>query len=87
VRNRLAVLVVVAFAAFGVLAGTASAEGGSGSGLTCTHIVSYGSGSFTCTGADGKTLSCTATWSWRPFGFSITCKLPDGSTKAFTWPR
>jgi hypothetical protein len=79
--------VVVAFAALGVLAGTASAEGGSGSGVTCTKIVSNGSGSFSCTGADGRTLSCNATWSWRPLGFSITCNLPDGSTKSFTWPR
>jgi hypothetical protein len=85
-RNRVAVLVVVVIAALGVFAGTASAEGGSG-GLACTGSTSKGAGSFSCTGADGKTLACNASWSWRPFGFTITCALPDGTTKTFKWPQ
>ena len=85
-RNRVAVLVVVAVAALGVFAGAASANGAP-SGVACTGSAIKGAGSLSCTGADGKTLTCNATWSWRPLGFSIACTLPDGSTKSFTWPR
>jgi hypothetical protein len=85
-RNRVVVLIVVAFAALGVLAGTASANGGAG-GVTCTGSASKGAGALNCTGADGKTLACTATWSWRPLGFSVSCTLPDGTRKTFTWPQ
>jgi hypothetical protein len=85
-RNRVAVLVVVAVAVLGVFAGTASANGGSG-GVACTGSAIKGAGSLSCTGADGKTLTCNATWSWRPLGFTINCTLPDGSTKTFKWPQ
>jgi hypothetical protein len=80
----MAVLVVVALAALGVLAGTASANTGAASGVTCTSSIGGGQVTASCT-KDGKTLACTARFSW-PAGLTISCTLPDGTVKQ-VWPR
>lgn len=84
-RNRVAVLVVVVLAAFGVLAGTASASGGPGGSITCTHTISPGAGSFECTNAQGQKFSCSARWSFRPLSIVVECTTPEG-TKSFRYP-
>ena len=89
VKVRIAVLVVAALAAIGVLAGTASAQTArqtEDGGISCTWTFATGAASFTCTNAAGATLSCNATWSWRPLGYNITCTLPDGTVKTVRWP-
>ena len=89
-KVRIAVLVIAALAAIGVLAGTASAgtarQTDDGSGIHCSWTFSRGAASFTCTNAAGATLSCNATWSWRPLGYTLTCTLPDGTVKTIHWP-
>jgi hypothetical protein len=82
----MAVLIVVALAALGVFAATASANGGTGSatGVTCTWSIGAGTAAGSCT-KDGKTLSCSATFSWAA-GLRITCTLPDGTVRQ-VWPR
>jgi hypothetical protein len=80
----MAVLIVVALVALGVFAATASANGGAGSGVTCTGSIGAGAASGACT-KDGKTLSCSATFSWAA-GLRVSCTLPDGTVRQI-WPR
>jgi hypothetical protein len=88
-KTRIAVLFIVALGAIGVLAGTASAASARSTNdgaIQCSYTYTKGAASFTCHNAAGQTLSCSATWTWWPFGYTITCTLPDGTTKSVHWP-
>jgi hypothetical protein len=88
VKMRMGVLFAAVLLAVGVLAGVAAAStADTGTdGITCTWTWNVGTGSFTCHNAAGDTLSCTATWTFRPFGYSLTCTLPDGTVRTIHWP-